>query len=84
LHASAFGTPTASLVDSSGNVRAGNKNGTSGYLNDSSTIADGFSNVLSLTSGQQYAYISEMFVQSSDYNWWSFLGPVQVSARSIF
>lgn len=84
LHSSAFGTPNASLIDSAGNIRAGNNTGTSGYLNDSSTIANGFSGVLSLTSGQQYAYISELFVQSSDYDWWSFLGPLQVSARSIF
>jgi hypothetical protein len=84
LHTSAFGTPNSSLVDSSGNVRAGSNSGTSGYLNDSSAIATGFSNVLSLTSGQQYAYVSEMFVQSNDYNWWSFLGPIRLSARSIF
>jgi len=83
LHLSTFGTPNAGFLDGSGNVRSGDNNGTQGYLNDASAIASGFSNVVALSAGQ-YSYVSEMFVQSPDYDWWSFLGSMGVSARSIF
>jgi hypothetical protein len=77
VKASRFGTPTASLIDSSGNISP------AGYLNNSSTRATGFSNLLSLTSGQ-YSYLSEMYVATPDLSWWNFLGSTGVSARSIF
>ena len=79
LPASAYGTPAQSTyADSSGNITV------AGYMNDTSTQAPAFANVIpALTSGQ-YAYVAEMYVQSQDYNWWSFLGTTGVSARSVF
>lgn len=77
LQASAFGTPNASLIDSSGNVSP------PGYLNNTSTRATGFSGLVTLASGQ-YSYLSEMYVATPDLSWWSYLGTTGVSARSIF
>ena len=77
IKSSAFGTPNASLMDSSGNVSQ------AGYLNDTSTRAAGFSSLIPLVSGQ-YSYMSEMYVSTPDLSWWSYLGTTGVSARSIF
>ena len=78
LHASAFGTPNASDLDSSGNVSS------AGYLTHSGDKATNFSpQVLSLTASTQFAYVAEMWVQSSN-SWWSFLGTPIVSSRAIF
>mgnify|MGYP001312410074 CR=1 FL=1 len=77
LHASAFGTPNASLIDSSGNISA------AGYLNNTSTRATGFSSLVQLSSGQ-FAYLSEMYVATPDLSVWSYLRTTAVSARSIF
>jgi hypothetical protein len=77
VKASSFGTPNASLIDSSGNVSP------AGYLNNTSTRADGFASLVALTSGQ-YSYLSEMYVDTPDLSWWSYLGATGVSARSIF
>ena len=78
LHASNYGTPKATLIDSAGNIASGNNSGTKGYLNDSSAVAAGFPALL--TSGQQYAYVAETFFISSDPQWWAFLGSPNVSA----
>ncbi|MBV9294797.1 MAG: pilus assembly protein [Acidobacteriaceae bacterium] len=79
LHSSAFGTPLASDLDSSGNVSS------AGYLTHTGDKASNFSpQVLSLTSSTQFAYVAEMWVQSSNMNWWSFLGTPIVSSRAIF
>jgi hypothetical protein len=83
LHASAFGTPTASLLDSEGNIS------TADSLTNASTVAANFSNVIPLSSGQ-YAYVAEAFVTSPDFNFfqnspsWSWIMPGVISARSIF
>ena len=77
LRASGFGTPNASLIDSSGNISP------SGYLNNTSTRANGFSALVTLASGQ-YSYLSEMYVATPDLSWWSYLSTTGVSARSIF
>ncbi len=77
LHTSAFGTPNSSEMDSSGNISA------AGYLTDATNRAGTFSSVIALTSGE-FAYVSEMWVTSPDFNWWSALGQTGASARSIF
>ena len=77
IQSSAFGTPNSSLMDSSGNISQ------AGYLNNTSTRATNFSNLIPLTSGQ-YAFMSEMYVATPDLSVWSFLGTTGVSARSIF
>ena len=77
IHGSSFGTPPAGDMGTDGNVTA------AGYLNDPLCQASNFSNVIPLTDGQ-YAYVSEMWVNSPDVNWWSVLGATALSARSIF
>jgi len=73
LHASAFGTPNSADMDSSGNITS------QGYLTHTADRATNFSpGVLSLTSSSEYAYVSEMWVQSPIYS-----GSV-AAARSIF
>ena len=81
LHASAYGTPT---TNSSGVVSLGSPT-TSGYLNQSSALVKNFPNItLSAGStGQQYAYICEMYSQSTSMN--LFLpGNGWVSSASFF
>jgi hypothetical protein len=77
VKSSAFGTPSASLIDSSGNISQ------AGYLNNTSTRAVGFSNLVNLTSGQ-FSFMSEMYVATPDLSFWSYLGSTGVSARTIF
>lgn len=77
LHASNFGTPNAGDMDASGNIQP------SIYLTDTSTRALGFSNLISLSTGET-AYLSEMFVVSPDLDIWSFLGSAGANAQSIF
>ena len=77
LHSSNLGSPNSAEMDSSGNVSV------SGYLTDTSNQVASFSSVIPLTSGQ-FAYVSEMFVQSPDTNWWFYSTTPMVSARSIF
>ncbi len=55
---SAFGTPSAGIVDSTGQV--------SNYLTDASARASGFTAVLPLQAGE-LAYVSEVYVPSADY-----------------
>lgn len=71
IRTSAFGNPKASDMDSYGNIAA------TTYLTDPTCVANGFSNLLTLVSGQ-YAYMAEMTLTSPD------LGGRQSSARSIF
>jgi hypothetical protein len=75
LHSSAFGTPT---TDSSGtgSVPMGGPS-TAGYLNQSNDVVQSFPNISLSTgsSGQQAAYISEMYSQSSSLNWFLPSGP---------
>jgi TadE-like protein len=86
LQSSAFNTPASSILDTStGKVRSGGP-GTTGYLNDSSAIATNFSSVIALSSGatgQQTAYVSEMFVQSTTLNWFM-PGTGWVASRNVF
>lgn len=77
LRASSFGTPNSYLIDSSGAIRS------SRYLTDTSARAVGFSNLMSLTSGQ-YAYVAEAYFSSPDYDWQGFMTGTGVAARSIF
>jgi hypothetical protein len=86
LQSSAFGTPNSSILDTStGKVRSGSPTVT-GFLNDSSAVATNFSSVITLSSGatgQQTAYVSEMFVRSTTLNW--FLPGTQwITSRNVF
>lgn len=74
LQASAFGTPNASIVDSSGNIA------NTDYVSNSSAIASNFSSVIPINSGQ-FAYVAEAFFQSPDFN---VLSPAGITSRSIF
>jgi hypothetical protein len=81
IHVSAYGTPT---TDSTGTVAAGSPL-SNGYLNQASALVHGFPNItLSAgTSGQQYAYICEIYARSPGLTWFS---PANnwVSERSFF
>ena len=81
LHASVYGTPKTS----SGTVQPGSPT-TSGYLNASSAVVQGYPNI-TLTSGstgqQQYGYIAEMYSESNSLNWY-LAGNPWVSAVSFF
>jgi hypothetical protein len=77
VKASGFGTPAAADMDSSGSIPS------SKFLTDSSTRALGFSNLISIASGQ-YAYVAEVYFSSPDYDWTGFLTGTGVAARSIF
>ena len=81
LHASAFGTPA---TNSNGSVQPGSPT-TSGYLNATSALVTGFPNITLSTgaSGQQYAYISEMYSKTSILNWFLSASP-WVNATSFF
>jgi hypothetical protein len=81
LHTSAFGTPS---TNSAGAVHQGSPT-TVGYLNDPSALVTGFPNITlsSGSTGQQYAYVSEMFSQSSSLNWF-LRGAAWVNAASFF
>jgi hypothetical protein len=67
LRASVYGTPT---TDSTGTVPSGSPS-TSGYLNQTSALVQGFPNISlsSSGSGQQYAYICEVYAQSQGLTW---------------
>jgi Flp pilus assembly protein TadG len=83
LHSSGFGTPSSAILDSDGNISNVN------YLHDPSAVANNFSSVIPLSSGQ-FAYMSEMYVISPDFNffagntYWNWISPSGISARSIF
>ena len=83
LHASMFGTPT---TDSSGtgNVPMGGP-ATNGYLNQANDVVGSFPNISLSTgsTGQQTAYVSEMYSQSSSLSWFLPSGP-WVSGVSFF
>ncbi len=80
LHASNFGTPNASIIGSDGTITNTN------YLTDTSAQANGFSSLLTLTSGQN-AFMAEMWVKSPDFSFTCFPGAnngLNSSARFIF
>ena len=85
LHASGFGTPAATLMDSSGNIPAGNASGTAGYLNDATTVVGtALSSRITLTGSGQFVYVAEMYTTSPDFDLWSYLDMTSPSAVSIF
>jgi hypothetical protein len=77
LKASAFGTPNAADMDSSGSIPS------SKFLTDTSTRATSFANLITLASGQ-YAYVAEAYFSSPDYDWTGFLTGTGVAARDVF
>ena len=85
LHASYYGTPATDSTGT-GNVTMGSPS-TSGYLNQSSAVVRNFPSISLSTgsTGQQYAYISEMYTQSSGLNWFfPGSGYTWVTAASFF
>jgi len=77
VFSSKFGTPSASIIGTSGNISS------SDYLTDTTARATGFSSVLSLTGGQ-LAYVTETYFTSTNFNWGSYLSGAGVYERSIF
>jgi hypothetical protein len=77
LTTSAFGTPKSTDMDSTGSITSAK------FLTDATTRATGFSTLMSIASGQ-YAYVSETYFASPDYDWQGFLTGTGVAARSIF
>jgi len=77
LYSSRFGTPSASIIGTSGNILS------SDYLKNASARATGFSSVLPLTGGQ-IAYLTENYFSSPDFDWGTYLGGTGVYERSIF
>jgi hypothetical protein len=75
LRASAFGEPNPALIDSQGNV--------ANYLTDASARALGFQGLLALQPGE-FAYVSEAFFQSPDYDFPGFFRGSSLYARTIF
>jgi hypothetical protein len=69
LHTSAFGTPTTDSTGT-GNVTPGTPS-TPGYLNQPNAVVVGFPGISLSTgsTGQQFAYVSEMYSQSQSLNW---------------
>jgi hypothetical protein len=82
LHASAFGSPSTN--SSTGNVPMGGTS-SAGYLNQASAQVTNFPNITlsSGTTGQQYAYIAEMYSKATGLNWF-FPGTSWVMADSFF
>lgn len=79
LHSSNLGSPVSSEMDSNGNVSQ------AGQLTDKSNQVSGFSSIIPApSSGSEFAYVSEMFVQSTDTKWAWFLSTPIISARSVF
>jgi hypothetical protein len=77
LKTSAFGTPASADVGSSGSIPS------SKFLTDTSCRATNFTSLLNISSGQ-YAYVSEAYFSSPDYDWTGFLTGTGVAARNIF
>jgi hypothetical protein len=78
VHTSLFGTPSPGIIGSDGRIAAAD------YLTSGSAVANGFASVVALQSSSQFAYVSEMWVKSTDFNFWDSIGPVTVAARSVF
>lgn len=75
LRSSAVGEPNPALIDSQGNV--------ANYLTDTSARATGFDQLLALQPGE-FAYVSEAYFQSPDYDFPGFTRGTSIYARTIF
>jgi TadE-like protein len=85
LRASGFGTPSAALMDGSGNIPAGNSSGTPGYLNDPTTVvSSSLTNLITLNQSGHFVYVTEMYTISPDFDLWTYLNMTSPSAVSIF
>jgi hypothetical protein len=86
-YTSQYGTPSSSLIDSQGDLSTGSSS-THGYLNDSSAVATGFSNLLTAAgltlADNQVAYLSEAYFTTPDVSYLG--GPASggVYAKTIF
>lgn len=82
-----FGTPSSSMLDSQGNVRAGTSSA-NGYLNDPTAVATGMASMLSnagMTPSQgQSIYVSEAYFNTPDVSYLG--GPASggVYAKTLF
>jgi|HubBroStandDraft_1064217.scaffolds.fasta_scaffold06814_5 hypothetical protein len=77
LFSSMFGTPSAGIVGTSGDISS------SAYLTNSSARATGFGSVIALTGGQ-VAYLTETYFSSPDLAWGSYMSGAGVYERNIF
>ena len=78
VYASAFGTPSSSIQDSSGSIS------TTNYLKSSSALVTNFpATGITLVHGQ-VSYVSEMFATPLQPIVWNRLSNPVVSARSFF
>ncbi len=75
LHSSALGEPNSGLLDAEGNV--------ADYLTESSARAINFNNILALQAGE-FAYVSEAFFASPEYDFPGFFEDSKSYARTIF
>ena len=79
LHSSSLGAPVSTELDSNGNVSQ------AGQLTDTKNQVSGFTSIIPApSSGSEFAYVSEMFVRSTDTSWAAFLSTPTINARSIF
>ncbi len=78
VQASSFApSVTPGIITSNGDISSAN------YLTDPSVRAANFGNVISLTTNQ-YAYVSEMFVNPPLGGFWNLFSSSVVTARSVF
>lgn len=77
LFASAFGTPSAGIIGTFGNILA------SSYLTNTAARTAGFGSLLSLTGGQ-VAYLTETYFSSPDFAWGNYMSGAGVYDRKIF
>lgn len=73
-----LGTPSATICTASNSYQISQAN----YLKDSSVVVT--NPPLSLTSSNEIAYVSEMIVQSSEFDVWSSLGTAGNYAENVF
>jgi hypothetical protein len=77
LFVSPFGTPSAGIIGTSGNILS------SSYLTNASARTVGFGGLISLTGGQ-VGYLTETYFSSPDYAWGTYMSSAGVYDRKIF
>jgi hypothetical protein len=77
LFSSPFGTPSAGIIGTYGDISASN------YLTNASARAVGFGSVIAMTGGQ-LAYLTETYFSSPDFAWGSYMNGAGVYERKIF
>ena len=72
-----YGTPNSSIIGAGGYITSTN------YLRDTSDRAAGFSNLMSLSSGQ-FAYLTEAYVAAPDIDWKGYMTGTGSYSFNIF